>query len=76
MASSFVRTHPGWTALISLGAIGGVLWGLNRVFKLEGRHLAPLRERHAVLPASARWNPKARRWQDARGGFVKGPTRR
>lgn len=72
MAVSFVRTHPGWTALISLTVIGGVLYGLNRAFKLERGYLAPLREKHEILRSNVRWNPKTKRWQDERGHFVKG----
>lgn len=70
----FIKKHPGWSALIALGGIGGVLFGLNRVFKLETSHLAPLRPPKEIPVSSGiRWNARLKRWQNERGHFVKNP---
>lgn len=66
--------------ITALGAVTGVLVLVQVGGMVIGheRHLPALdyerKRKRVVIPSSFRWNPKAQRWQNEKGRFVKTPA--
>lgn len=66
-----LKRHPVPVALGILTLVIGATWWVGR--QQERRYLARVSVDSVRSDPEIRWNPKVKRWQNARGKFVKPP---